>query len=210
MVALVCHPSTPCNVVRSIQVEVRTSAKTLALRYVLEGDIARLLIPAESAPQRADKLWQHTCFEAFVGAMETAGYYEFNFSPSTEWAAYRFSAYREGMTALDTAQPPRISVRRDIDRLTLEASIDFGLLRLPPDNSDLRLALSAVIERADRTLSYWAVAHPSGKPDFHHAAGFAVRLSDRNPPSPQPSPARGEGDHKQQPSRARGEGKKRK
>jgi hypothetical protein len=214
MVALICHPTTRSDAVRGIQVQVRmTAPKTLALRYVLDGDLARLLIPVESAPQRVDKLWQHTCFEAFVGAMETAGYYEFNFSPSSEWAAYRFSAYREGMAALDAAQPPRVLVHRDIGSLTLEASIDLGRLRLPSDNSDLRLALSAVIEGADRNLSYWAVAHPAGKADFHHAVGFAVRLSDSNPPSPQPSPARGEGDLKRpshQPSLARGEGKKRK
>jgi len=187
-IALICHPTTRCDAVRSMQVEVRTAPpKTLELRYVLEGDIARLLIPAESTPQRADKLWQHTCFEAFVGAMETAGYYEFNFSPSTKWAAYQFSAYREGMAALDAAQPPRISVHRDIDRLTLEASIDFGPLRLTLENSDLRLALSAVIEDVNPTLSYWAVAHPAGKPDFHHAVNFALTLS----PTPTLPPVRG-------------------
>jgi len=180
MVTLTCHPATPCDAVRGIQVEVRTSAPmTLALRYVLEGDIARLLIPAESAPHRADKLWQHTCFEAFVGAMETRGYCEFNFSPSTQWAACRFGAYREEMAALDDIQAPYISVRRDTDRLTLDASVDLAPLR-PHDNPNVRLALSAVIEGADRTLSYWALAHPPGKPDFHHAAGFTLTL----PPTP--------------------------
>jgi len=193
-IPLTCHPTTRCDAVRSIQVEVRTTEpRTLALRYVLEGDIARLLIPAESAPRRADKLWQHTCFEAFVGAMGTAGYSEFNFSPSTQWAAYRFTAYREGMAALDAAQFPRISLRRDADRLTLDASIDLGPLQLLNDIRDARLALSTVIEDADRILSYWAIAHPPGKPDFHHAAGFAVTLALARP-STQPSPARGEGD----------------
>src|SRR5262249_58246388 len=110
MVALICHPTTPCDAVRGIRVDIRTTApKTLALRYLLEGDIARLLVPAESAPQRADKLWQHTCFEAFVGTMGTADYCEFNFSPSTQWAAYRFTAYREGMAALDAIEAPRLS-----------------------------------------------------------------------------------------------------
>jgi len=180
-VALTCHPTTPCDAVRGIQVEVRTSApKILALRYIAEGDIARLLIPAESAPQRADKLWQHTCFEVFVGAMETAAYCEFNFSPSTEWAAYRFSAYREGVAELHGATPPRILVHRDSGRLTLETSLDLGPLRLPQDNPSVRLALSAVIEGADHSLSYWALAHPPGKPDFHHVAGFTLTL----PPTP--------------------------
>jgi hypothetical protein len=25
-------------------------------------------------------------------------------------------------------------------------------------------------------LSYWALRHPPGKPDFHHPAGFALEL----------------------------------
>ena len=30
------------------------------------------------------------------------------------------------------------------------------------------LALSAVIEAIDGAKTYWALAHPSDKPDFHH------------------------------------------
>jgi hypothetical protein len=33
-----------------------------------------------------------------------------------------------------------------------------------------------VIEDADGRLSYWSAAHPDGRPDFHHAAGFVVEL----------------------------------
>jgi hypothetical protein len=33
-----------------------------------------------------------------------------------------------------------------------------------------------VIEAADGGKSYWALAHPPGRPDFHHAAGFAAHL----------------------------------
>lgn len=32
----------------------------------------------------------------------------------------------------------------------------------------LRLALCAVIEASDGSLSYWALAHPADRPDFHH------------------------------------------
>ena len=39
-----------------------------------------------------------------------------------------------------------------------------------------RLGLSAVIEEADGTKSYWALAHPPGSPDFHHADCFVVEL----------------------------------
>jgi hypothetical protein len=33
-----------------------------------------------------------------------------------------------------------------------------------------------VIEDADGSLSYWALAHPPGRPDFHHTEAFALDL----------------------------------
>ena len=46
----------------------------------------------------------------------------------------------------------------------------------------LHLALAAVIEAEDGQLSYWALKHPRGKPDFHRAAGFVASV--RSPASP--------------------------
>jgi hypothetical protein len=40
-----------------------------------------------------------------------------------------------------------------------------------------RLGLSAIIEEASGRRSYWALAHPPGKPDFHHPDSFALRVS---------------------------------
>lgn len=196
--ALTCHPGTPCETVRRIDVEARrTGPDTLELEYVVQGDIARLSIPAGSTPRRADKLWQHTCFEAFVAAMQATGYHEFNFSPSTEWAIYRFSAYREGMTAVAPVLPPRLSVHRMADRLTFAARIDLESLPELRGSGGLRLGLSAVIEDAQHGLTYWALAHPPGKPDFHHRDGFALTLpahADRpHPPNPPPRAGEGKG-----------------
>jgi hypothetical protein len=87
------------------------------------------------------------------------------------------------MQVLEVARPPRISVSHDASRLSLDAVIDldpFPSLRSTPL---LRLALSAVVEDAEHRRSYWALAHPPGKPDFHHADGFALSLSLNDPPS---------------------------
>ena len=43
--------------------------------------------------------------------------------------------------------------------------------------ADWRLGLSAVIEEKDGGTSWWALAHPPGKPDFHHDDCFAARLA---------------------------------
>ena len=40
-----------------------------------------------------------------------------------------------------------------------------------------RARLAAVIEATDGSLSYWALAHPSDKPDFHHPDSFVLELS---------------------------------
>ena len=45
-----------------------------------------------------------------------------------------------------------------------------------PQGRPLRLGLSAVVEDVDGILSYWALRHPSGKPDFHHTDAFALQL----------------------------------
>jgi hypothetical protein len=169
-VALACHPATPCLAVQRIEVQVRDAADAgLELRYLLEGDIERLLIPTRSASRRADRLWQHTCFEAFLAGEVQSAYFEYNFAPSQEWAVYRFSAYREGMTPVEPARAPRIRSQATPRRLQLDAEIDAPL-------AARRIALSAVVEDVDRRLSYWALAHPLAMPDFHHPDAFTLRL----------------------------------
>jgi hypothetical protein len=174
--ALIHHPTTPCEALDRIEVDVRLTGTTLDLGYTAVGDLPRLLIAARHPAQRADKLWQHTCFEAFVAEDPAAGYYEINCSPSTDWAIYRFSGYREPMTTVESQQAPAIDVRREPGRLRLEASVDLAQFPALRDAAVLRLALCAVIEDSRRRLSYWALAHPAAKPDFHHAGGFVLAL----------------------------------
>lgn len=38
------------------------------------------------------------------------------------------------------------------------------------------LGMSAVIEEVDGTKSFWALAHPPGKPDFHHPDCFTLKV----------------------------------
>ncbi len=175
-VALTCHPATPCGGVRGIEVEVRSDAEALELRFRLSGDPAHLRIPPRREARRTDKLWQHTCFELFCSHSATTAYYELNFSPSTEWAMYRFDAYRAGMTAVETPFAPRIGIQLHAGGLDLDARLDLGALAALRDSPVLRLGLSAVIEESDGRLSYWALAHPAPKPDFHHASAFALSL----------------------------------
>jgi hypothetical protein len=176
-IALICHPSTPCEPIRRFLVRARKSpGAMLSLEYLIEGDISGLSIPIPRPSRRTDGLWRYTCFEAFLAEGGRKGYYEFNFAPSTEWAAYRFEGYREGMSAVAIPEPPRIVLRRDAQRLELAAHIDLKNLPAAIEGASPVLALSAVVETGTGALSYWALAHPPGKPDFHHPDGFALRL----------------------------------
>jgi hypothetical protein len=174
-ILLKSHPSTPCELIRRFMVRVqKTSDGLLTLDYAVEGEMAGLRIPSPHVPQHADGLWRHTCFEAFLGHDE--GYYEFNFAPSTEWAIYHFTAYREGMSVVPQPRPPKITLTLDMHRLALNAMIDLNGLSPEPAGANLKLALSAVIEEQGGNLSYWALKHPLGRPDFHHPDSFVLGL----------------------------------
>jgi hypothetical protein len=172
---LTCHPATVCTAVRGIHVEVHRNEETLELQYRAEGEFEQVLVPAAAASRRTHELWQHTCFEAFVRSAGSDAYIELNFSPSGEWAIYRFSGYRQSMAAVESP-PPHISIHQEKGVLRLDAVVELAALHELPNAAALELALSAVIEESNRRLSYWALAHPSPMPDFHHAGGFVMRL----------------------------------
>lgn len=173
--ALKLHPDFRCAAVSRIDVDVaRPVPGELALRYAVTGKIADLRLAPAAAPMRTDELWKHTCFEAFVRPVPGDGYHEFNFAPSTQWAAYRFNAYRGGMNVADEISAPRITVLAADDRYEMQVVVEAPSLS---DNAAWRLGLAVVIEETSGAISYWALAHPPGKADFHHSDTFAHDLS---------------------------------
>jgi hypothetical protein len=175
---LTAHPSTPSDAVRSLEVQLRVKEPgILVFQYSLDADMSRIRVPLSGAGARVDALWKHTCFEAFVASADAPGYHEFNFSPSLDWAIYRFSAYREGMSLAEIGGAPEISVRQGDDGLELHSAVRLGQLTDLRDARHLRIALAAVIEDENGRLTYWGLRHASGKPDFHHPNGFALEVA---------------------------------
>ncbi|HEX2493369.1 MAG TPA: DOMON-like domain-containing protein [Steroidobacter sp.] len=173
---LLPHPSTPCAWISALTARVdRLSQDLLVIYYRLEGDLDQLQLPPQRRSAHADGLWKHTCFEAFLKPQGAGRYFEFNFSPSSEWAIYAFDDYRTGMRAIEPTQTPKIICRRRERELDADVDIHLSALDLPA-LSQLTLALSAVLQDHSGALSYWALAHAPSKPDFHHAAGFAATL----------------------------------
>jgi len=166
-----CHPGSASEAVRSIAARVHRTREGIALTYLLEGRLERLRIPPPRPPRIAARLWQHTCCEILIARKGLPGYHEFNLAPSGEWAAYAFARYRDGAPLVDEKLDPRISVRSSEGKLELDAFIRV-------DRAALSLALAAVVEDEDGALSYWALKHPPGKPDFHHPDAFAAELDE--------------------------------
>jgi hypothetical protein len=177
---LVGHPAQEdvvSGAVRGIHARVRGSEPaTLVFQYVLRAEMSRIRVPTARATDRADSLWKHTCFEAFIAVAGEPGYYELNFSPSRQWAVYRFSGYREGMSPPDVTSLPELNVRSFDDRFELDAVIRLPDLIARRGERILKLALTAVVEDDNGTLSYWALKHAPDKPDFHHSDGFVLEL----------------------------------
>jgi hypothetical protein len=172
------HATSPRSAAERLVAEVaREGQGGLALTFRLSGDPAALVFPPPAAPLRTDGLWRHTCFEAFIAAADSPEYWEFNFSPSSAWAAYHFSGYRAGMQPVEEAPAPAIAVSSSAADFTLDVALDIGWLLRLRAGSALRLGLTAVVEDRTQGLSYWALKHAAEKPDFHRAESFQVALA---------------------------------
>jgi hypothetical protein len=141
--------------------------------------VSALRLPPAGKGGAADGLWQHSCFEAFAAVSGEVAYREFNFSPSGQWAAYRFGGERVrdlAAEALHPAPPPSLRFEHSASALRLRVALPLGSLPPLKPRQALLLGLNAVIEDASGDLSYWAVRHPKPQPDFHDPGGRALRL----------------------------------
>ncbi len=172
------HPGYPCLAATSIDVDIeRPNRGSLLLSYAVTGKIDDLRLPPVVATARSDKLWQHTCFEIFIRPAADAAYYEFNFAPSSEWAAYQFSRYRGGRRIVTEIETIDVDVQSSATRYTLRTTLALNQLPDLPRDGAWQFGLSAIIEETAGRKSYWALAHPPGDADFHHADCFAHELS---------------------------------
>jgi hypothetical protein len=174
------HTDSPSRSIAAITVDLkRPSASAIELHYVAEGDIGGVAIPPHAESRHVDDLWRHTCFEVFLRDPAGTGYAEFNFSPSTEYAAYGFARYRGGRSNQDGARP-EVSFTSGDRRMELRASVPISRVEHINPEGPLLLGISAIIEDKDGTKSYWALAHPQGKADFHHIDCYALALAPEN------------------------------
>src|SRR5690606_14757641 len=109
----------------------------LILSYTL-NDSNGVIWPKKKHSERAFELWKTTCFEFFTKDEHSEKYYEFNFSPSSQWDAYLFESYR-------SPSPPKRAKDCQVDFLKIENPSLQVKIKLPISATLLANA-SAVIE----------------------------------------------------------------
>lgn len=163
MQPLMLHRTCNLGPVRAVTAAISPTASGCEAEFRLEGDMERIVIPEPTPSVREDNLWKTTCFEIFWQPIGGTYYREFNLSPSGQWAAYDFDAFREGMRDAPV-EAIAVSCSQSEGELVLKAHIAANL----PDPA--QVALNAIVEHPDGDLQFWALAFPPGKPEFHSEA----------------------------------------
>ncbi|MFO6447278.1 hypothetical protein ACLBKU_09060 [Erythrobacter sp. NE805] len=166
---LMLHVTCDLGPIRAVTAAVRATAEGCEAEFRLDGHIAGIVVPSPAAPERRDNLWQTTCFEIFWQPLGGTAYREFNLSPSGAWAAYDFDSFRTGMRDAQVAAVA-LACAHDDHGLVLTASIAAALA------DPAQVALNSVVENADGSKQYWALAFPPGRPEFHSEANRALIL----------------------------------
>jgi len=170
---------------RTVRARARLAEGRLTLRWVVEGELGDLLLPGPGElPRRLDGLWRATCFEAFLAAPPRPEYLELNLSPQGHWAAYRFTAPRQGMRHEAGLAALDWGTHRVEGCLAIRATFAWRSAGLEPGGppptpaaTRLRLGLSVILLRADGGREFWALRHPGPAPDFHDPAGHVLELA---------------------------------
>jgi hypothetical protein len=175
------RPFAPGPPAVAVSARASRSAGVLTLDYRLDDPWDAVRLPAAPAsPTRSDRLWEHTCFEAFVAPAGAARYWEVNLARGGDWNVWRFDDYRHGMAAEDGVHAAPIETTIGDGTLRLTATIDLAGIEALRDG-ELAVGLAVVVEASDGTLSYWAAVHPGKRPDFHARDGFSLRLTEARP-----------------------------
>ena len=151
------------------------------------GRVALGPVAPATQPARRERLWEHTCVEAFIAPGDGTPYWELNVSPSGDWNVYRFERERSGMAPETriaglaafgaTAGPGGgVAIAAELDLSPVPELADAGLAGPGSAGGGLALGLAAVLGSVAGERSYWALRHAGEVPDFHRRESFVVRL----------------------------------
>jgi len=172
---LVPHPDPGIPEIR-ITGRIERRGNILTVHYSVSGKIDEVLLPAPNPqPGRKEDLWLRTCFEFFLALPDQPQYWEFNFSPSGDWNAFRMDAYRRvGFREEELIQNPCLEIRNEIECFELEAVIDLNAIL--KSETQMLVGVTSVIQPRNGHETYWALTHPQPMADFHLRDSFILTL----------------------------------
>ena len=153
------------------------------LCFEITGDVSQIDFEStKSSPQRMDNLWQKTCFEVFIKSDNSASYWEYNMSPSKDWAIYGFTDYREGKFDELSIEDLPIQTMQQETLFTLQCFIVFPRALLNEKLNEnlhkkLKIGLSTVIQNSNGDIYYYALHHSKMEADFHDERSFTIEVS---------------------------------
>jgi hypothetical protein len=147
----------------------------LSIEYRLQGDLTSVaILPPHPWPSRKFGLWEHTCFEFFIGAPGEPNYWEFNLSLSGDWNVFALDDYRQGLRAESTFTELPFQIDRQVDALSLSGAWDLS--KILPAERELEIAIATVVKFDRDKITYWALTHAGTEPNFHLRDSFIVKI----------------------------------
>lgn len=119
--------------------------------------------------ERQDYLWEHTCFEVFLGIQQQDAYREINLAPSGAWQAYVFEEYRypECMPPAYAQDIRLVQLQRTKYGISAVLDLKAWLNQHQIKLSQVYMGLTAVIE-TQQQHHYFAMQHSGKQADFHN------------------------------------------
>ncbi|NJM99716.1 MAG: DOMON-like domain-containing protein [Phormidesmis sp. RL_2_1] len=171
----------------AIKGNVLRDGSQLSVAYWIEGDWEKVIIPDlrfHRFPERRDRLWEKTCFEFFLAAVDANSthtkdnpYWEINLSPEGHWNVFSFMGYRHSMRVESAIATLPFNVRTSPTGLHLEIVMDTSALIAPDKPIQIGISMVTLLKtEADPAEAFWAITHPSTEADFHHPDSLAMQL----------------------------------
>jgi len=146
----------------------------LKIEYLLTGELDKVVIPPlKTEGDRFFDLWEHTCFEFFLGIKDIPEYWEFNLSPARDWNVFHFLRYRYNIA--EEINFSSLPVKIVQEKNCLKLALEVKLAKIINPNTNLKIGIATVIEEQHQ-ISYWALKHPQAQADFHDQASFTITL----------------------------------
>lgn len=143
----------------------------ITLEYQVLGHMAHYHFPKPTKQKRANNLWLDSSFELFLAPKNRTSYYEINVSPSTQWNAYMFQAYKQEMKESTIFSTPSIKILHLEEEysFSFEMAVQEGFL-----SQKLEINLAVILLGNDGVRNFYSLVKGEGMPDFHDREGFVV------------------------------------